>query len=108
MSNNRYTPPNSAYVWGNASGGAAVAASGYSAPLDTWDSPFVTICGTSSGTSTITVLGSNDGVNYFQLATISATSTAGSLYLALTCGVEFIKLQSSAAVTLQVVISAKG
>lgn len=108
MSSNRYTPPVSVYVWGTPAGAAPVALNGYSAVLDTWNSPFITIAGTSSGSTTITVLGSNDGGNWFQMGTIAATATAGSLYLALTCGVEFIKLQSSTAVNLWVIVSAKG
>lgn len=100
----RYSAPLSAYVWNN----AAVAINGYSAVFDSWNSPFVTIFGTASGASTITVWGSNDGSNWFVLGTISATATAGSLYLSLTCGAELMKLQSGSAVTLTAVISAKG
>lgn len=103
MSSGRYNPPFSALLWAAESVGAA----GQSPGFDTHNSPWVSIFGNSSAATTLTVLYSNDGLNWYAGPTLTLAA-AGNFHLDFTSAAEWIAVQSSAAATLTLIASAKG
>lgn len=98
----RFVAPLYAEVWTSASTGANT----NSATFNTWASPFVTACGNVSGATTITLMLSVDGSNWYAGPTV-VLSGAGNFYLNATVGVQYVALQSSNSVTATAFISAK-
>lgn len=90
----------------NAWDAAATGAGGVSAALDTWSCPFVSAFGNASGASTITVQYSQDGSNYYD-GPAQVLSGAGNFRIDATCGARYVRLKSSANVTVTATLSAK-
>lgn len=98
----RFVAPLYAEVWANGSTGAAT----NSATCNTYSSPFVTAFGNVSAATTITLMLSADGTNWYAGPTVVLTG-AGNFYLNATVGAQYVALQSSNSVTATAVISAK-
>jgi hypothetical protein len=101
-------------VWGttaiNARGAtntaAAVASNGVSAVVDTMDAPFVSAFGHASGATTIVIQYSADGINFYTAHSVVLAGAAG-FAIDCICGAEFVRLQTSAAVSIWATIQAK-
>ena len=102
-------------VWGttvqNAAGStntaALVLAAGLSTILDTKDSPFVSAFGHADAATTISILYSADGVNFY-VAHSTVLSGAGDFAIDCMCGGQFVQLKSSGQANIWATISAKG
>lgn len=104
MSQNVFIPPIG--FQGNAWNNVAVAANGYSNVIDTFNQAHVSIFGNGSGAATLQVQYSADGVSFYNAGTITL-SGAGNFYLDVQMGARYVRIQSSAAITLTATVSAK-
>lgn len=86
---------------------AAATASGTSNIIDIWNYPFVSVFGNTSGAVTITLQLSADGTNFYDADTV-APSGAGNFKIHATVGARYVRLKSSANVTVTATIQAKG
>lgn len=105
MSYQRFVPPLGVHA--NAWSAAATGVAGVSSALDTYSSPFVSAFGASSGAATFTIQYSQDGTNYYD-GPSQVLSGAGDFRIDATCGARYVRLKSSANVTVTATISAKG
>jgi hypothetical protein len=86
-------------VQGNAwPGGNAITGGVVSAIVDTFSCPFVTGFGHADGATTITLLGSMDGVNFYAVAT-QVLAGAADFAINVTCAARYFVLKSSASLT---------
>lgn len=117
MSEGRNVPPIgvACNAWGtvnqNNSGSTiapqATGANGFSAIVDTKNSPFISAFGHVDGVTTINLQYSADGVNF---NTAHSVTTAGVADFAIDClcGAQFVRLQSTGAVNASATVQAKG
>lgn len=103
MSEGLFTHPIVSVQWS----GASVGINGQSAGVQIFNAKWVSIFGNVSAATTITVMYSADGANWYggQSTTLGG---AGNFHFDLVCGAEWIALQSSAAATITAIVSAKG
>jgi len=92
---------------GNAWLAVAVAAAGVSATVDTLGNPNISVYGSASAATTISVSVSADGATWWPSTQQAALGAAGDFYLNFTSGARYIQLVSSAAATITATISAK-
>lgn len=71
-----------------------------------WNCPFVSAFGNSSGAATLTLQYSMDGTNYYD-GPAQTLSGSGNFRIDATTGARFVRLKSSASVTLTATICAK-
>lgn len=100
----RVTPPIGTH--GNAWLAADVGAATYSAGVDTLNAPFVSAFGNTSGASTITVSVSMDASTWYDTTITFAAN--GDFWFNFSVGVRYVRLKSSAHVTITATIAAKG
>ena len=84
----------------------AVGAGGFSPVIDIRGMPYISINGTSSIATVLTIYVTEDGTNYVATDKATASGTAHHLYA--TLGAKAIKVHSNAAVTPTIVIGANG
>lgn len=94
-------------VHGNAWLAAAVGAGAVSPSIDCQYTPFVSIFGNGSAASTITMQVSQDNVNFYNAVTTAVPLLGGDFYLAATVGARYVRLMSSAAITITATIAGK-
>jgi len=92
---------------GNAWLAAAVGAGATSASIDTQFTPFVSIFGSTNAVTTLTTQLSQDNITFYDDDTISVVSPFN-FSAHLIVGARFIRLKTSAAITITATISAKG
>jgi hypothetical protein len=92
---------------GNAWLAVAVAAAGVSATVDTLGDPQVSVYGSVSAATNISVNVSADGVTWWPSTQQAALTAAGDFYLNFATGARYLQLVSSAAATVTATISAK-
>lgn len=90
-------------LWNN----IAVGAGGFSNAFDSADYPFVAVFGNVSAATNIGIQVSADDANFYTVSTINLAA-AGNFGSFFTAGAEWIRLQSSAAVTITATAQAKG
>lgn len=90
-----------ANAWDN-----AATASGTSAVFDTHSSPYVSAFGISDGAVTITLQYSMDGTNFYS-GPSQVLAGAGDFRIDATCAARYVRLKSSAAVTVTATLAAK-
>lgn len=91
---------------GNAWNAVLTTIGGTSNSVKVWNCPFVSCFGNSDGAATITVQYSQDGENFYDGAT-QVLSGSGNFRIDVTTGALFVRLKSSAAVTITATIAAK-
>lgn len=91
-----------ANLWAN----VAVGINGLSAVFDTQDAPNVGVMGNSSGATNLTVQFSMDNITFYG-TTVIAVAGAGNFVSTFTMPFRFLRLSSSAAVTLTATAAAK-
>lgn len=89
----------------NAWAAAATGVGGTSAKIDTKSLPHVSVFGNTSGASTITVQFSADNTNFYDSGT--TVSANGDFGINFTGGAQYVRLKSSANVTVSATVSAK-
>ena len=99
----QFSQPLSAVAWNDVATGVAT----NSGVLDSHNSPFVSAFGHVSGATTITLMVSRDGSNFYAGSTV-VLSGAADFCLNAEIGAEYVCLQSSADVTATAYLSAKG
>jgi hypothetical protein len=99
----RNIPPLTAIIWSAAATGSATTST---TNVNLQNCPYVSVFGNVSGATTITLMLSIDGTNFYAGPTVT-TSGAGNFYLNATVGAVFVALQSSSNVTATAVISAR-
>lgn len=92
-----------ANIWNAAATGAGTTSTN---TLRTFDAPFVSVFGHVSGATTITLMLSADGVNFYAGPTVSP-SGAGDFFINATVGAQYLALQSSNNITATGSIQAK-
>jgi hypothetical protein len=92
---------------GNAWSAAAVAAAGVSATIDTGGLAQVSVYGSVSAATNISVNVSADGSTWWPSTQQAALTAAGDFYLNFATGARYLQLVSSAAATVTATISAK-
>jgi len=92
---------------GNAWNAAAVAAAGVSVTVDTLGDPNISIYGSVSAATTVSVNVSADGATWWPSTQQAVLAAAGDFYLNFTSGARYIQLVSSAAATITATVSAK-
>lgn len=97
----RYVSPLSSMVWNAASVGANEQSPGVRIFNCSWGSAF----GHTSASTTITVMESQDGVNWY--ASQNSQTSSGDFAIDFQTGAEFVALKSSGAATITAVVSAK-
>lgn len=93
-------------VTGNAWPGNSNSAGTASAIIDTFSCPFVSAFGHASGAGTITLQGSMEGINFYNVGS-QVLSGAGDFAIHVTSAARFHRLLTSATLTLTGTIAAK-
>jgi len=84
----------------------AVGAGAFSPVIDIRGMPFISLNGTTSGVTILTIQVTEDGTNYVDTDKATASGTTHHLYA--TLGAKAIRVKSSAAVTPTIVFGANG
>lgn len=92
---------------GNAWNAVAVAAAGVSATVDTLGNPNISVYGSVSAATTVSVNVSADNATWWPSTQQAVLNAAGDFYLNFTSGARYIQLTSSAAATITATVSAK-